>query len=84
MEVILDIENVPKAMNPTQDDVIVFKGKTWYLTTKKALMKEALDLVDECQKTLKTLESENSQFKKDVAKQIYDLSELVKKLYEVK
>lgn len=84
MEVILDVKNVPKAMNPTQDDVIVFNGKTWYLTSKASLMKEALEMIDKCQKELDKIKKENAQFKKEVAQQVRDLSELVKQMYEVK
>ena len=52
MEVILDIKNIPKAMNPTHNDVVVFNGKTWYLTTKQDLLEDAYKLLAEATEEL--------------------------------
>lgn len=84
MEVILDIKNVPKAMNPTENDVIIFQGKTWYLTTKESLLADAYKVLEECKAELEKIKAENAEHKRTVAKQLYDMSELIKKLYEVK
>lgn len=84
MEVILDIKNIPKAMNPTENDVIVFNGKTWYLTTKKSLLQDAYNLVDKAKAELEKIKAENQEFKQKVAVQLYEMSELIKQLYEVK
>lgn len=81
-QVLLDIKNVPKVMKPTQNDVVVFNGKEWYITTKESLFAEAYDLIGQCKQELEKLKKENSEFKKSVAKQIVDLSGLVEKLYK--
>ena len=81
MEVILDIKNVPKAIHPTVDSIIVFNGKDWYITSKESLLKEAYELVDNARLELENLKKENKEFKSTVAKQLYDMSELIKKLY---
>ena len=83
MEVILDIKNIPKVMNPTVDNVIVFNGKQWYLTTKQTLLADAYKLIDEAKAEIETLKAENKEFKAKVANQLYEMSELIKKLYEV-
>ncbi len=84
MEVILDIKNVPKAIKPTKNDVIVFNGKQWYLTDKESLLGEAYALVEAAKQNLERIKEENNAFKAQVAKQLYDMSELIKQLYEVK
>lgn len=84
MEVMLDIKNVPKAIKPTKDDVIVFDGKTWYITSKESLFKEAYKLIDEAKAELEKMRKENKEFKTKVATQLYEMSELIKKLYEGK
>lgn len=81
-EVLLNIKNVPKVMKPTQNDVVVFNGKDWYITSKESLFAEAYKLIGECKAELEKVKKENSDFKKSVAKQLVELSELVEKLYK--
>ena len=81
-DVLLNIKNVPKVMKPTENDVIVFNGKEWYITSKESLFAEAYKLVDNCKAELEKIKKENSDFKKSVAKQMYDMSTLVEKLYK--
>jgi hypothetical protein len=83
MEVILDIKNVPKAMNPTHDNVIIFDGSTWYLTTKQDLMADAYKLLDECKTELEKLKEENQNFKNEVNSQLKIMSNAIKKLYDM-
>lgn len=83
MEVMLDIKNVPKVMNPTQDNVIVFDGKKWYLTTKESLLSDAYDLLQECKSELESIKKENKEFKSNVSTQLIKMSNAIKKLYEV-
>ena len=81
MEVVLDVKNVPKIMNPTKNDVIVFNGKQWYLTSKESLLEEACQLVEEAKKELENSRKENKEFREKVARQLYEMSESIKKLY---
>lgn len=80
MKTVLDIKNVSKVLKPTQDNVVLFDGKEWYVTTKQSLFKE----YDEKIARLEQLEEENKIFKKDVATQLIEMSELIKKLYSKK
>ena len=82
MEVILDIKNVPKVIKPTVNSVIVFNGKEWYLTTKEDLLAEANNLVAEARAELSKIITENTEFKQKVGAQLYQMSELIKQLYE--
>ena len=59
MEVVLDIKNVPKVMNPTVDSVIVFNGKNWYLTAKENLLKDAYELIKEAKEVLDCIFSDS-------------------------
>ena len=81
-DVLLNIKNVPKVMKPTRDDVVVYNGKEWYITTKESLLADAYKLLGECKAELEKVKKENSDFKKSVAKQMVELSELVGKLYK--
>lgn len=83
MEVVLDIKNVPKVMNPTVDAVITYDGKKWYLTTKETLLTDAYKLIEKAKEELENIKKENKDFKTEVAHQMYEMSEIIKKLYEV-
>ena len=83
MEVMLDIKNVPKVMKPTENDVIVFNGKQWYITTKESLLKDAYKLIEEAKQELEKLKKENKEFKSSVSSQLVIMSDAIKKLYEV-
>ena len=83
MEVILDIKNIPKVMNPTQNDIIVFDGKTWYLTTKQDLLEDAYKLIAKAKEELENLKDENESFKDQVNEQLSFMSDAIRKIYEV-
>ena len=40
MQVAFTVKNTSKALKPTTDDVLIYDGKLWYVTTKKDLFKE--------------------------------------------
>ena len=82
-DVLLDIKNVPKVMKPTENDVIVFDGKRWYVTTKESLLADAYKLIEECKAELVRLKAENKEFKSTVNNQLKIMSDAIKKLYEV-
>lgn len=83
MEVMLDIKNVPKVMKPTEDDVIVFNGKQWYITSKESLLKDAYKLLENCKQELEKIKQENKDFKNEVNKQLVFMRDAIKALYEV-
>ena len=82
MEVILDVKGVSKVMNPTQDNVIAFDGKKWYLTSKESLLADSYKILKETKQELEKIKAENQEFRQKVAKQLFDMSELIKKLYK--
>ncbi len=83
MEVMLDIKNVPKVMKPTQNDVIVFNGKQWYITSKESLLQDAYKILEKCKLELEKLKKENKDFKNEVNEQLGFMSDAIKALYEV-
>ena len=84
MRVALDIKNMSKIKNPTENDVIVYDGKQWYVTTKDEILKEANDLLLECKETLEALRKENQEFKRQTSKDIIEITNTTKKLLELK
>lgn len=81
MKVALEIKNTGKALKPTKNNVILYDGNIWYITTKEDILKEDKELFDQCKNELENLKKENSDFKTSVATQLLEMSELIKKLY---
>ena len=40
MKLGLEVKNTKKAIRPSKNDVILYNGKEWYVTTKEELFKE--------------------------------------------
>lgn len=81
MKVTFDIKNASKAIRPQSNDVIMFDGKDYYITTKDELLKEEKQLLLDCKKELKRVKEENEKFKKEISAQILDMSEIIKQMY---
>lgn len=79
MKMVLDIKS-KRSLHPIKNDVIVFDGKDWYLTTKDDILKEAHELLNSCKKELEKLSSENVEFKKQIASQMLEMSKIIKKV----
>ena len=84
MRVALDIKNLSKLKEPSINDVIIYDGKQWYVTTKDDILKEANDLLLECKEELAKTKRENQEFKQQTSKDILELTDTVKKLLELK
>ena len=86
MQVVLDIKNASSLKKPKANQVILYDGDKWYVTTRQALFKEYEDKVDSKLKTIEELkekiEKDNAEFKKEVSKSVYDISVLVETLYQ--
>ena len=91
MKIVLDFSTNQKAFKPSKDDIILFDGAKWYVTSKKIIMeeyeknfenklKECDDKMNEC--NLKIAEME--QFKKDVSKQLLDFSTILSEFINLK
>lgn len=81
MKIALTVVNTSKTVKPSKDDVIIYDGKEWYVTTKDDVLKESKDLLNECKLELENLRKEHELFKKEIATQLLEMSELIKKLY---
>lgn len=84
MRVALDIKNMSKIKKTTVNDVIIYDGKQWYITTKEEILKEANGLLLECKEELAKTKRENQEFKQQTSKDILELTNTVKKLLELK
>lgn len=84
MRVALEIRNLSKLKKPTENDVIIFDGKEWYITTKEEILKEANDLLLECKQELANMKKENKEFKQQTSKDILELTNTVRSLLELK
>ena len=78
MKIGLEIKNISRAMKPKKDDIIIFDGKDWYVTTKKDLFGEYEAKLDEKIRILNALVQENATFKQNVSSQMAKLGETVK------
>lgn len=92
MRIALTVKNSSRVAKPIENDVIIYDGNIWYVTTKENLLKEANELLDQCKKEIEKLKAENAEFKRqiensnaefrnNVAKQLLQMSNLIEKLY---
>ena len=79
MKIGLEIKNISRAIKPKKDDVIIFDGKEWYITTKKDLFKEYEDKIDAKLEQFNNMIVSNANFKKEISGQMVKLSETIKK-----
>jgi hypothetical protein len=84
MKVVLEVKNTSKIIKPTENDVILYDGKQWFVTTKQILFKDWNKLLNQCEKKLADLEKQNSDFKREVGLQLKEMTELIQKLFEAK
>lgn len=84
MKIALDIKNGSKVLKPTTDNVILFDGEKWYVTTKQDLLNDCYKLVEQANKDLDEMINENAKFKKEIAEKMLVMSTEIKKLLENK
>lgn len=77
MKMILNVKG-KRPLNPIKNDVIIFDGKDWYMTTKEDVLKESLELLEECKSELSKIKTENAEFKKQIASQMLEMSKIIK------
>ena len=80
MRIGLDVRNVKRAIKPSKNDVILFDGKEWYVTTKEDLFKEFEERLSKKEKTLDNKIAEVDALKISVAKQLLNFSEIIEGL----
>lgn len=93
MEIAFTVKNTSRAMKPAVDDVLLYDGKLWYITTKKELFKEYdirfEEKIRECntriyemQKEREQLIAELSKYKKELAEQMLEYGQLIKEVIQ--
>ena len=91
MEIAFTVKNTSRAIKPSQDDVLIYDGKLWYITTKKDLFKEYdtrfEEKLRECNRVIYDLQQEKEQlltelneFKAEMAKQMLEYGQLIKEV----
>jgi len=83
MKVALNIKNMKKAIRPANDDVIIFDGKDWYITTKETLFKEYQDKVDAKIAEVNAKVAEMEAFKRETSSQIAELAKVIKQFVQM-
>lgn len=78
MKLILDVKNVGKVIKPSKDNLIMYDGKEWYVTTKQDLLKEYNEHFDKKIKECDNKIDEMNTLKLDIAKQILDFNDVIK------
>ena len=84
MNVNLNIKNLSRLKEPKKGDIILFDGKEWYITTKDDVLQDAKILLDKCNEKIELLEKQNNEFKTKTSKDILEITETIKKIYELK
>ncbi|MCR4661693.1 MAG: hypothetical protein K5765_06840 [Clostridia bacterium] len=84
MNVALTVKNTSKILKPTKDDVLIYDGKMWYVTTKEDLFKEWTKLLNEANEKIQQLEKQNLEFKKEVGLELQQMTNLIAQLFEHK
>ena len=84
MRIAIDVKNMSRMKEPSANDVMIYDGKQWYITTKDDILKEANEILSKCEKTLARLEAENREFKQQASKDIVKIAETTKKLLNLK
>ena len=80
MEVAFEVKNMSRAFKPKQDDILIYDGKTWYITTRKELFKEYETHFDEkiaeCNEKIR----EMNETKAEIAQQMLEFGEVIKQV----
>lgn len=86
MKIALEVNNLKKGIKPSKNDIIIFDGKNWYVTTKKDLFGEYERMIDakilELSTLIETLRSDNTAFKQNVSQQIVSMSDIIESVYK--
>lgn len=84
MKMTLEIKNLSGVTKPKKDNIIIYDGKEWYVTTKEALFgeyeKRVSKILDTVLKELSATKEENKKFKVQIASQMKDMSKVIEML----
>ena len=82
MKIALEVKNNSKIIKPSKNNVIIYDGKQWYVTTKEELFEDFYKVLDKMQDALEKLKQENASFKSDVSSQILEITNIVENVYK--
>lgn len=84
MKIVLEVQNVKKSITPSKDNIIIYDGESWYVTTKSDLFKEYderfEEKIKECEEQIETM----NQYKKEISQQMLDIKEIIQNFVELK
>lgn len=70
MQIAFTVKNTSKALKPNPDDILIYDGKIWYVTTKKDLFKEYdtrfEEKLRECNNVIYEMYQEREQMKAEI------------------
>ena len=78
MKIALEIKNMKKAIKPSINDIIIYDGKDWYITTKEELFKEYDEKFDEKLAECDHKIAEMNELSVNVAKQLLDFEDIIR------
>lgn len=81
MKIVVDVKNIGKMVKPSANNVILYDGKEWYVTTKNDLFKEFYGILADIKSEVGKLKSENAAFKKDINEKMVKVANLVETSY---
>ena len=80
MEIAFTVKNTSRALRPSKDDVLIYDGKMWYVTTKQDLFseydKELAKLIQEKEQ----MRIELNDFKAEMARQMLEYGQLIREV----
>ena len=83
MRIAIDVKTNKKAFHPGKEDLILYDGKQWYVTTKADVFKEYEQKMDAKIKEFEALVKEVNDYRAELSEQMIQMSETVKKFVEL-
>lgn len=84
MKVCLDVTTNKTMIAPKKNNLILFDGKKWYITTREDVFAEYEAKMDEKIEEINQKMSELEAFRAEIARQIATLSEMVRDILTTK
>lgn len=80
MEIAFTVKNMSRGLKPKEDDVLVFDGKIWYITTKQNLFREYDEHFDEKIEECNAKIREMNELKAELARQMLEYGQLIREV----
>ena len=80
MEIAFTVKNTARGLKPEKNDVLIYDGKLWYVTTKQALFREYdqhfAEKIEECNAKIR----EMNELKAELARQMLEYGQLIREV----